>query len=87
MTAEEILEKNLHKNGCYNTVIVQQEVYQSVIDAINEALEKRVLIDNRDIESLKEMIESTEDTNETYCTTRETLNVLAVKKLLKKIEL
>lgn len=38
MTAEQILEKNLHNNGCYNMVIVQQEVYDSVIDAINEAL-------------------------------------------------
>lgn len=36
--AEAILEKNLRLNGCFNVTIVQQEIYQSVIDAINEAL-------------------------------------------------
>lgn len=36
--AEEILKRNLRKNGCFNVTIVQQEIYQAVIDAINEAL-------------------------------------------------
>lgn len=35
--ADKVLEKNLRKHGCNNIVIVQPEVYNAVIDAINEA--------------------------------------------------
>lgn len=36
--AEEILERNLRNKGCYNVYIVQQEIYEAVLDSINEAL-------------------------------------------------
>ena len=39
--AEEILSRNLKKNGCFNVYIYQQEIYDAVIGSINEALNKK----------------------------------------------